>query len=682
MPPKSLKSKRAAKMRESTKGIHRVPEPMDVTIAVDSCVRMLTKLGVGVPAEMEAVANMSRGNKRSSSSTVYLVQYVGASSHPREVRLRRLLAYGDEVPAYMPGNWKNRLSQHYTTVILDYLYHADVCEKKPHPLRRIESELAEKRRKTSSPDPAQVAREREEWETTVKTHYPLLNILEEYLNPENRWPMREYAIYALAVCAQRFCNHYLKNGFYKLAEKYLVSVEDLFYFIKIFTTRFGEPKFEEVPNAKEGNAQIESPSSADEFSDENLDESPAAKNRKKEPSIKKRRNRRGWGRGIRALVQHWYEKQDAKELVKSVSRMKSHHGWKHADVVKMAHVYDPDLKAGRKDCDKETRSTPSTEFSLALYFILQGYAKTKVLDVDPKLEPIMNVLSKEHNVNREKMTPEVIRSMSLKVEELRLKETADYDIWVALVNNMTATEVLCHINQLCSVDQNVNSDLWLAAAEKLKRLKKFAKINPSAVAIAMTNFVMASNNDGKIVRKKVITNPMEIDEYETDKDEMFKALDNLLTKSLKAIKRDTKKRVVAVLHLGGNEKNNPCAVTMSMSTKFAAAVILLSLWYQYENFDILVFRDAKTVKNTQFNLPCSIHNFSKLIEEETKAYSKSKSGNARMAAAINYARERMKKGVDAFVVITSSLMCWSPDSNVLTALQEYNGNKKNPKVAK
>ncbi|XP_065335336.1 RNA-binding protein RO60-like [Cloeon dipterum] len=680
MPPKS---KRAAK-EYGPKGIERVPESWDVTLALDSCVRLLTKLGVGVPAEMKAVANSSRGYKRPSSSTVYLVQYAGASSQPREVRLRRLLAYGDELPAYMPGTWKSQLSQHYTIVILEYLYYADVCEKKPHPLHGKEPVTA-KRQRPSSPAPVEKALEdmkREEWETTVKKHYPLLNILEEYLNPANGWPKREYAIYALAVCAQRFCNHYLKNGFYILAEKYLVSVDDLFYFIKIFTTRFGEPRSEVIPNAMEGDA-----ASSDENLDENHDGTPAAKNGKKQPSIKKRRNRRGWGRGIRAVVQHWYEKQNAEALVKSVSRMKSHHGWKHADLVKMAHVCDTNLRARRKDCAKECRSEPSTPFSLALYFILQGYAKTKDLDVDQTLESVKKVILDEHIVDREKITPDVIRSKTLKVEELRLEKNEESDIWLALVENMTAADVLLHVDQLCSVDQNVNSDLWHAAAEKLKKLvehdnKEIANINPSAVAIAMTNFVMAMKNDGKIVRKKVIKTPKEIDGYDTDKDEMFIALDNLLNKSLQVINPVKTKRVVAVLHLGGNEMDSPCAVSMSMSTKFAAALILLSLWYQYQNnFDVWVFKDANTVETAKFILPCTIHELMKHIEEKTEEYSKSKSGNARMAAAMSFAKERINEGVDAFVLITSSLRCWSPDSDVLTALQEYNDEKK-PKVAK
>lgn len=46
----------------------------------------------------------------------------------------------------------------------------------------------------------------------------------------------------------------------------------------------------------------------------------------------------GWGRGWRNAVKNWYTSKTPMEIAKIVTQCKSRYGWKHKDIIKLAHV--------------------------------------------------------------------------------------------------------------------------------------------------------------------------------------------------------------------------------------------------------------------------------------------------------------------------------------------------------
>lgn len=45
----------------------------------------------------------------------------------------------------------------------------------------------------------------------------------------------------------------------------------------------------------------------------------------------------GWSQGIRKAINNWYLSKEPLDLVKCVTKYKSRYGWKHKDILKMAH---------------------------------------------------------------------------------------------------------------------------------------------------------------------------------------------------------------------------------------------------------------------------------------------------------------------------------------------------------
>ena len=46
----------------------------------------------------------------------------------------------------------------------------------------------------------------------------------------------------------------------------------------------------------------------------------------------------GWGHGWRKAVKSWYSSKTPMELASIVTQHKSRYGWKHKDIIKLAHV--------------------------------------------------------------------------------------------------------------------------------------------------------------------------------------------------------------------------------------------------------------------------------------------------------------------------------------------------------
>lgn len=55
-------------------------------------------------------------------------------------------------------------------------------------------------------------------------------------------------------------------------------------------------------------------------------------------SKQKTATKSGWGRGWRNAVKNWYLSKTPMELAKIVTHGKSRYGWKHKDIIKLAHV--------------------------------------------------------------------------------------------------------------------------------------------------------------------------------------------------------------------------------------------------------------------------------------------------------------------------------------------------------
>lgn len=101
-------------------------------------------------------------------------------------------------------------------------------------------------------------------------------------------------MFALAVCCRQNKSEKLRKAAYDNVTKICASTQDFFLFIKFASKLCRE---------KELNYHTQ-----------------------------------GWGQGLRKAINNWYLSKEPLDLAKCVTKYRSRYGWKHKDIVKMAHT--------------------------------------------------------------------------------------------------------------------------------------------------------------------------------------------------------------------------------------------------------------------------------------------------------------------------------------------------------
>lgn len=101
-------------------------------------------------------------------------------------------------------------------------------------------------------------------------------------------------VFALAVCCRQNKSEKLRKAAYDNVAKICASTQDFFLFIKFASKLCRE---------KEVNYHTQ-----------------------------------GWGQGLRKAINNWYLSKEPLDLAKCVTKYRSRYGWKHKDIVKMAHT--------------------------------------------------------------------------------------------------------------------------------------------------------------------------------------------------------------------------------------------------------------------------------------------------------------------------------------------------------
>ncbi|XP_065334619.1 RNA-binding protein RO60-like [Cloeon dipterum] len=520
-----------------------------------------------------------------------------------------------------------------------------------------------------------------------KEKYPLLRILEEYLNPANGWPLRKCAVFALAVCVQYDCNQNQKNGFYRLAEKYLQSEEDFFYFVQMQSMKNIELIIKPECNRK-GNRNRDGNRKQNGNSTDDSPDAPDSKTNDKTRRIR----RGGWGGGMRTLVNRWYKQQDPAALLKSASHLKGRQGWKHSDLFKMAHVPFSAFKE---------KGSP---YEFVIYFIMHGYEKTmNTYANNAEMVPLMRVLEQHHKAT---LSPKdrcaIIKTFGLKADQVR-SDWLTKDTWPALVANMTAQEVVQNMPTLWMIDLDENSKVWKAAAKVLMAADPSDfYLDPTSIYVVKMNYLLAMQFEGKCcfrnkkgkmkVAGKLKAEPQKNDEDLSSDEEskrrkpdvvIVNALNHLLEKTLKKNVVPSEKRLVVAIHLG-NSDDERCAFTHSMTAMDAAAWMLLNLRRDYSELIFLVPYFI-TMKKIVFPATNSMEQILKLFKATPEIFSptkhKLKIGDP-IEWAINFCGPDFE--VDAFVVITPSLHDWSErdEATHLNFLEEFHSLQRGKQKAK
>ena len=211
---------------------------------------------------------------------------------------------------------------------------------------------------------------------------------------------------------------------------------------------------------------------------------------------------RGWGRGLRNAVGHWYLEQNADKLAYQVVKYQSRDRWSHGDLLRLAHP-----------------KAPSPEHEALFRWVLsealgERTVKRKVNGQDRvatygptgKLPGIVEAFEKAKKASSKGEIVALINDFDLPREAIPTQWLNELEVWDALLQRMPLTALVRNLGKMTAI--GLVKPFSPAAALVVQKLSdqgllKRARIHPLAVLIAQKVYAQGRGEKGSLVWQPV-----------------------------------------------------------------------------------------------------------------------------------------------------------------------------------
>ncbi|XP_013775576.1 60 kDa SS-A/Ro ribonucleoprotein-like [Limulus polyphemus] len=145
----------------------------------------------------------------------------------------------------------------------------------------------------------------------------------------------------------------------------------------------------------------------------------------------------GWGRSRRTAVANWY-KVDPKKLAALVTRVVSHHGWTHKDLLRLVHL-----------------KTENKALAAIYKYITHGYEATEKEfsgeDASSEVKEILAYLKAVHELKHaadEQKAVHLIETHDLSFEHIPTKLLKSEEIWLCLISRLPVRVLVAQLPRL------------------------------------------------------------------------------------------------------------------------------------------------------------------------------------------------------------------------------------------
>lgn len=356
---------------------------------------------------------------------------------------------------------------------------------------------------------------------------------------------------------------------------------------------------------------------------------------------------RGWGRGLRSAVAHWYNGMEAGKLAYQAVKYQQRDGWSHRDALRLAHP------------------TPASEAHNAVFrWITQGWETLPDnTEVDEALRLIW-VYEQARRAQTEAEIVELIDAHRLTWEFIPSDFLGSAAVWKALLPNLPLTALIRNLARMTANSVLRNGDrvesvvARLADREQIRR----ARLHPLAVLVALNTY-----QSGKGVRGSLRWEPARqiVDALDTA---FYLAFDNV---------EPIGKRIMLALDVSGSMAGPEIAGMPGITPRVAAAALAMTTARAEKEYIVTIFsasgKDTMTLGATGYFAQSGISSFDlsprERLDDVLQRTNNLPFGGTDCALPMLYALER-KLPVDAFVVYTDS-ETWAGSIHPSQALAQY-----------
>lgn len=359
---------------------------------------------------------------------------------------------------------------------------------------------------------------------------------------------------------------------------------------------------------------------------------------------------RGWGRGLREAVAHWYNSKTIDKLERMVIKYQKREGWSHGDVIRQSHP------------------TPKTPAHSILY---RNLVRPVEATIDSYREAGLNLIATIEELNKEilskegKFTPKFIKKVCSTIVENHLTHEMVLndlkgipEVWEALLQDMPYTAMLRNLGKMSSIELLKP----FSSASKLvtgyltnESLIKSARIHPFGILVALTTYV-----EGRGVKGNLSWTPNPA---------ISGALDKAFYSAFKFVE-PTNKNILVGLDVSGSMQRGAIQNTHIIPAVGAAAMCMTHLKQDPTSVHTVAFSDRIT----------DISLTGMRLQECVKQTNSMFVGSTDLSLPFTYAIQNRLENVDAFVIYTDSEQNFVDSLQPVVALQQYRKEMKKPDV--
>lgn len=361
-------------------------------------------------------------------------------------------------------------------------------------------------------------------------------------------------------------------------------------------------------------------------------------------------SQRGWGRGLRRAIGHWYSEKEPRDLAYQVTKYQSRERWTHRDLLRLAH---PRVAGLTQDI---------------LHWAVKGWPGVGVEPhPEPALIPIW-ALEKAKQATTKAEIVRLVREFRLVRECIPTQWLNEPEVWEALLQEMPLTALLRNLATMTRVGLlKPLSSATRSVVEQLgnaERLRK-SRVHPVAVLAALLTY-----KAGRGVRGKHTWTPTTA---------VVDALDGAFYQAFGNVE-PTGKRWLLALDVSGSMDGGVIAGVPGLSPRVGSAALALvtasvERAHQFVAFTSTGWQCKKSGKGQWANM--GYHNgITELtisprqrLDAVCRKVAGLPMGGTDCALPMLYAAER-KLDVDIFVVLTDS-ETWAGNIHPTQALRAY-----------
>lgn len=381
---------------------------------------------------------------------------------------------------------------------------------------------------------------------------------------------------------------------------------------------------------------------------------------------------RGFGRGLRSALSHWYRDKSTDDLAYQAVKYQSRGGWSHRDVLRLSHAEPRDPGGPGEKHAALFRWISCGDSTATRAVTRKRSGRTVEYGPVPSLPALVQAYERMKRADSVGDVVKLIGEHRLTHEMVPTKWQADADVWRALLPHMPLMAMTRSLGRLTANGVlAMLSDPVRLIVDKLKDRDAIrrARLHPLSLLVALKTYQQGHGDKGKLSWEPL---PQIVDALDAA---FYLAFENVVP---------TGKNILLAVDVSGSMDGGSICGAQSITPRIGAAAMAMAITKTEHNWGAVafssglpgeyMFRDGSSLHSVYHRLSAGISPLpispSMRLDTVVEAMKRIPMGGTDCSLPMLYAKDKGLQ-VDAFVLLTDSETWANPHCHPHQALRDY-----------